>query len=177
MKKKLEEEQAKAAEEEERLRKEEEARLAEEAKGKKKGAKPQVKKAGQAQFEEAPTAPVIESFEKRTEREKAAVNEQLEELRSKIDAYQSKVKLCHRQCIKIEKEGEGVQIDLKTKQDDRKFLRNALEERADTILGPKKAYVLVSVKKNDNDDDVTEEVTLDGACIRTPEEDKVWDEN
>lgn len=40
-------------------------------------------------------------------------------------------------------------LDLRTKGEERKFLRNALEERADAVLGPKKAYVLIKVKKNE----------------------------
>jgi hypothetical protein len=36
--------------------------------------------------------------------------------------------------------------------------------------------VLVVVKKNENDDEVVEEIVIDGACIRTPDEDLVWEE-
>ena len=66
-------------------------------------------------------------------------------------------------------------LDLRTKEHECKYLRNAIEERADSILGPKKAYVLVKVKKAENDEDVLEDIVVDGACIRTPDEDVKWE--
>jgi len=45
-------------------------------------------------------------------------------------------------------------IDLRTKLDERKYLRNALDERADGILTTKKCYVLCKVTKNEQDEDV-----------------------
>lgn len=53
-------------------------------------------------------------------------------------------------------------------------MRQFNEDRADTILGTKKCYVLVKVKKNELDEEVTEDVVIDGACIRTPEQDIKW---
>lgn len=40
----------------------------------------------------------------------------------------------------------------------------------------RKAYVLVQVKKNENDEEVVENIVINGACIRTPEEDIKWEE-
>jgi hypothetical protein len=86
------------------------------------------------------------------------------------------VKLCQINAKKIEEDEKTEKmLDLRTKQDERKFLRNALEERADGLLGPKKAYVLVKLKKNENDEDVHEDIVIDGACIRTPDEDIKWE--
>jgi len=53
-------------------------------------------------------------------------------------------------------------------------MRQYNEDRAETILGTKKCYVLVKVKKNELDEEVTEDVVIDGACIRTPEQDIKW---
>ena len=43
------------------------------------------------------------------------------------------------------------------------------------MLRERKAYVFAFVKKN-GDEEVVENVVVDGACIRTPEEDIVWAE-
>lgn len=93
-----------------------------------------------------------------------------------IEQYTQKVKLCQINAKKVEEDEKTEKaLDLRTKTDERKFLRNALEERADGILGPKKAYVLVKIKKNENDDEITEDIVIDGACIRTPDEDIKWE--
>lgn len=36
--------------------------------------------------------------------------------------------------------------------------------------------MLARVYKNDNDEEVLENIVVDGACIRTPDEDIVWAE-
>lgn len=63
---------------------------------------------------------------------------------------------------------------MKTKTDERKFMRNALGDRAEEMFGAKKAYVLIKIRKDEKDDEICEEVVIDGACIRTPEEDIKW---
>jgi hypothetical protein len=47
---------------------------------------------------------------------------------------------------------------------------------ASNLLRDRKAYVLARVYKNDNDEEVLENIVVDGACIRTPDEDIVWAE-
>jgi hypothetical protein len=47
---------------------------------------------------------------------------------------------------------------------------------ASNLLRDRKAYVLARVFKNDNDEEVLENIVVDGACIRTPDEDIVWAE-
>ena len=142
-KKKEAEEKAKA-EEEERLKKEEEAKAvaaAAEAKkgGAKKGAKQPVKKQDEEEVQQE-----VETEEQKSEKEKVVIKEQLELLHKKIEAYQAKVRLCHKNCEKVEREEKLEKfIDLKTRSDERKMLGNALEERADSVLGPRKAYILV----------------------------------
>ena len=47
---------------------------------------------------------------------------------------------------------------------------------ASNLLRDRKAYVLARVYKNDNEEEVLENIVVDGACIRTPDEDIVWAE-
>ena len=54
-------------------------------------------------------------------------------------------------------------------------MRNALDERADSVLTTKKCYVLSKVVKNENDEDELQDIVIDGACIRTPDEDIKWE--
>ena len=68
------------------------------------------------------------------------------------------------------------QLDLRAKTEERKFLKNALEERADNVLAPRRAYILVNVRKNENDDEICEDIAIDGACMRTPDEDIIWEQ-
>jgi hypothetical protein len=42
-------------------------------------------------------------------------------------------------------------------------------------LRERKAYVLAKISKN-GDEEVIENIIIDGACIRTPEEDIKWEE-
>ena len=44
------------------------------------------------------------------------------------------------------------------------------------MLRERKAYVLVKIRKGDHDEEIVENVVIDGACIRTPEEDIKWEE-
>jgi hypothetical protein len=53
-------------------------------------------------------------------------------------------------------------------------MRNALGDRAEDMFGAKKAYVLIKIRKDEKDEEICEEVVIDGACIRTPEEDIKW---
>ena len=49
---------------------------------------------------------------------------------------------------------------------------------ANELLSDRKAYVLIKLKKGENegDPDIEEKIVIDGACIRTPEEDSRWEE-
>jgi hypothetical protein len=99
----------------------------------------------------------------------------MKELSEISTAYSGKVKLCLKEIKKVEAEEQvDKNLDLKTKTDERKFMGQNAEDRADTVLGAKKAYVLVKIKKNEADEEVMEDVLIDGACIRTPAEDIKW---
>lgn len=50
------------------------------------------------------------------------------------------------------------------------------DQYATTLLRERKAYVLVKITKGANDEEIVEQITIDGACIRTPEEDIKWEE-
>lgn len=44
------------------------------------------------------------------------------------------------------------------------------------MLRERKAYVFSTVRRDENDEEICEPVVIDGACIRTPEEDIEWAE-
>ncbi len=67
-------------------------------------------------------------------------------------------------------------VDLNEKTGERKHLKNSADQYANTFLRERKAYVLVKLTKGQNDEEVVEPVIIDGACIRTPEEDLKWEE-
>ena len=59
---------------------------------------------------------------------------------------------------------------------DRKFMRGSLDLCAKDTLTERKAYVLCHVLRNETDEEYTENIVIDGACMRTPEEDIKWAE-
>ena len=68
-------------------------------------------------------------------------------------------------------------LELCEKTNERKFLKNSLDERAEGLLRERKAYVLAQIKKNpETEDEEAVNVVIDGACMRTPEEDIKWAE-
>lgn len=54
-------------------------------------------------------------------------------------------------------------------------MNQSADEIAQTILKDKKAYILAKVTQHGNDE-LLENIVIDGACIRTPEEDIIWAE-
>ena len=67
-------------------------------------------------------------------------------------------------------------LELCEKTGERKHMRGSLDLNASEMLRERKAYVLCHIIKNENDEDVTENIVIDGACMRTPEEDIKWAE-
>lgn len=76
----------------------------------------------------------------------------------------------------LEEEKKPKQVDLTEKTSERKHLKASGDQYANTLLRERKAYVLVKITKGPNDEDVVENIVIDGACIRTPEEDIKWEE-
>lgn len=63
------------------------------------------------------------------------------------------------------------------KTGERKQLKGSGESYANELLRDRKAYVLVKINKGaNNNEETTENVVINGACIRTPEEDIKWEE-
>lgn len=63
--------------------------------------------------------------------------------------------------------------------DERKYLKAGSREFANTVLGEKRAYVFVEMKKNPEDETAEEEpmkISINGKACRTPDEDIKWDE-
>ncbi len=179
--KEAEEAERKRKEEEERKKKEEEeaARKAEEEKKAKGGAKSgaAAAKGGKKQEEEKKEEPVVETEEQRIAREKAEVNNQIDELKKQIEAYNNKLKLLlENQTKMLDEEQKPKVVDLIEKTGERKHLKASADQYATGLLRERKAYVLVKITKGANDEEVVENVVIDGGCIRTPEEDIKWEE-
>ncbi len=78
---------------------------------------------------------------------------------------------------KIEKEEiEPKVIDLVEKTGERKNLKGYSGQYGDAVLRERKAYVLARIVKNEQEEDEAANIVIDGACIRTPEEDIKWEE-
>lgn len=67
-------------------------------------------------------------------------------------------------------------LELTEKAGDRKHVRGSLDLCATEILCERKAYVLCQVLRNEQDEEYTEKIQVDGSCMRTPEEDIKWAE-
>ena len=62
---------------------------------------------------------------------------------------------------------------------ERKFLKEGSREFANTVLGEKRTYQFVEMKKNPAEEAGEEEpfpITINGKACRTPDEDIKWDE-
>ena len=61
---------------------------------------------------------------------------------------------------------------------ERKFLKAGSREFANAVLGDRKAYTFVEMKKPPEDENAEEEpmpIKINGAAIRTPDEDITWE--
>lgn len=88
-----------------------------------------------------------------------------------------KLKLLGEQMQKIqEEEGKPKVVDLCEKTGERKHLKASADQYASSLLRERKAYVLSKIGKGAGDEEVIENIVIDGACIRTPEEDIRWEE-
>lgn len=77
-----------------------------------------------------------------------------------------------------EEEARAKVVDLCEKTGERKHLKGSGDQYAHTLLRERKAYVLVQIKKGgaNGEEELVENIVIDGACIRTPEEDIKWEE-
>ena len=115
------------------------------------------------------------------EREKKEIREKIQEIKNKIEAYLGKVALCQAERTKLETEKKRPKkTDLVEKQsDERKFLQAGSRDYANTLLGERRCYKFVEIKKNPEDENADEEphlIKIDGKAIRTPDEDIKWEE-
>ena len=117
-KRKEEEEARLKAEEEERKRKEEEEKKAKEKKGGKGGKKKE------EEVEEIQE----ETEEQKLEREKAEINQAIDEVRGQIKAYEEKVRLCQVEQVKKTEEADVEKvIELTERTGERKFAKKYLD--------------------------------------------------
>lgn len=82
--------------------------------------------------------------------------------------------LIEQQAKILEEETQPKVVDLCEKTGERKNMKGQADQYATGLLRERKAYVLVKVIKGTTDEDTTENIAIDGACIRTPEEDIKW---
>ncbi len=76
----------------------------------------------------------------------------------------------------LEEESKPKVIDLCEKTGERKHMKGSADQYANGLLRERKAYVLTKISKGAADEEVIENIVIDGACIRTPEEDLKWEE-
>ena len=62
------------------------------------------------------------------------------------------------------------EFDFTDRAGDRKYLKTKMEEYANTVLAPKGQYSLVSITEEQE----VEPFSIDGYCMRTPEEDETY---
>ena len=87
------------------------------------------------------------------------------------------MKLLSEQMVKIaEDEAKPKVIDLCEKTGERKNMKVNTDSYATGLLRERKAYVLTKIVKGAADEEAPENIVIDGACIRTPEEDIKWEE-
>ena len=122
-----------------------------------------------------------ETPEQKLEKEKKELRDKVDALKAKIEQYQQKVKLCQED--RVFQEAEELRpktTDLVEKNSsERKYLKAGGMEYANTVLGERRAYVFVEMKKNPEDEAAEEEpkkITINGAACRTPAEDIIWEE-
>lgn len=171
LRKQQEEELKRKQEEEERKKKEEE----EAAKKNKKGA--DKKKAKDEPVEEIP---VIETEEQKKEKEKQALRTQIDAFKTKIAAYEAKRDLCIQERNRQDTEESRKKVlDLMDKNaHERKFLKDGSREGAGTVLAERRCYVFVEIKPpaEDGGEEEIKPITINGAAIRTPDEDIIWEQ-
>lgn len=89
----------------------------------------------------------------------------------------AKLKLLGEQQAKIlAEESQPKVIDLCEKTGERKHMKASADQYANGLLRERKAYVLAKIGKGAGDEEQIDNIVIDGACIRTPEEDIKWEE-
>ncbi len=80
--------------------------------------------------------------------------------------------------VKIqEEENKPKLIDLCEKEGGRKNMKASADQYATSLLRERKAYVLAKISKGAGDEEQIDNIVIDGACIRTPEEDLRWEDD
>ena len=175
LKKLKEEEEAKKKAEEEEKRKKEEEEAA-----KKKGGKAPPKGKPVAAEETHVEEKVVETEEQKRAKEIVIVKEQLEQMKTKIDQYSAKLKLCIDEKNRQDPEEKRKKtLDLVEKgSGDRKFLKAGSRDYANTLLAERRCYIFSEVlpgHENPNEEEA-KPLVINGAAIRTPAEDITWEQ-
>ena len=88
-----------------------------------------------------------------------------------------KLKLLAEQMVKLQdEETKPKLIDLCEKTGERKNMKASADSYATILLRERKAYVFSKISKGTGEEEQIDSIVIDGACIRTPEEDIKWEE-
>lgn len=161
--KKQEEEEAEAKRIEEEQKKKEEAEKA--AKGKKKD-----KNAPEEEEEKELTE------EEKKEKEREQIQKNLDEVLetiSKLEAKLEKIK-SEQDLLQEEAKGEKV-LELQDINGERKYAKTKSDQYSTEFLSEKMVYILGKVIKNEQEEEEFQEIKIDGAWVRTLEEDANFD--
>ena len=107
------------------------------------------------------------------------LKEQIEVFKEKIIAYEAKRELCIEERLRQDPEEERKKtLDLLDKgSGDRKFLKDGSRDSASAMLAERRCYQFVEIKQpaDDNAEEEIKPITINGAAIRTPDEDIIWE--
>lgn len=101
----------------------------------------------------------------------------MEEVKETIRKLEVKLELIQKISEEISAEAlnESKVLELEDKSGERKYAKSKADQCADEFLSEKMSYVLGKVTKNENGDEEFVKIKIDGACVRTLEEDANYD--
>lgn len=110
--------------------------------------------------------------EEKKEKERQLLNKKMEEVKDKITKLEAKLELIQKTADRLAEEAKADKVlDLEDKNGERKYVKTKADQYANTFLSEKMSYVLGKIVKNEQDEDEFKDVKIDGACVRTLEED------
>lgn len=110
--------------------------------------------------------------EEKKEKERQLLNKKMEEVKDKITKLEAKLELIQKTTDRLAEEAKADKVlDLEDKNGERKYVKTKADQYANTFLSEKMSYVLGKIVKNEQDEDEFKDVKIDGACVRTLEED------
>jgi len=110
------------------------------------------------------------------EKEKEAITKSLEEVKTTIQKLEQKLALISDSITQMGEEAKTEKVlDLQDVNGDRKYAKTKIGQYATEFLSEKMVYSLGKVVKNEQDEEEFRRVKVDGAWVRTLEEDANYD--